>query len=153
MSDEKGVKKMEGKKAGVISRESAEAQLEVLLDYYDIDKNDIEIEEGPEAVQTLINGLVRSIQGGRLEISLDANNKLVVRQYLKFAPGDVDEITYGIVGCNAKLAMDRVKSNKPVERQLAFMGSLSGIGREGIGRLVGVDMGTMERLSTLFSMV
>lgn len=153
MSKEKEIKTMESKAVSKISRESAEIQLNLLLDYYDLDKNDIEIEEGPEAVQTLINGLIRSIQKGRLEISLDTDGRLVISQHLKFPPGDIDVINYEIVGCKAKLAMDRVKSNKPVERQLTFMGSLSGLGREGIAKLVGVDMGTMERLSTLFSMV
>ena len=137
----------------VISEEAAKDQLGVLLDYYDIDKNDIEIEQGPEALQTLMNGLVRAIRKGRLEISVGGENKLIVVQHLKFPPGDVTEIPYGIVGQKAKMAMDRVKASKEQERKCAFMSSLAGLAPGGVDKFVAVDMGTMDRLATLFSMV
>ena len=137
----------------IISEDSAKEQLEILMEYYDIDKDDIEIEEGPEAVQTLMNGLVRAIRKGRLQIKVDSDRKLLVTQHLKHAPGDIDTIDYSIVGQKARLAMDRVKSTKEQERMCAFMGSLSGLGVQGVSSLVGADMGTMNRLATLFSMV
>ncbi len=143
----------ENKKVLVISDESAKEQLEILMDYYDIDKNDIEIEEGPEAVQTLMNGLIRAIRKGRLEIKVDSDAKLLVIQHLQHAPGDIDVVEYSVVGQKARLAMDRVKSTKEQERMCAFMGSLSGLGVQGVSGLVGADMGTMNRLATLFSMV
>ena len=137
----------------VLSEEAAKDQLEILLDYYDIDKNDIEIEQGPEALQTLMNGLVRAIRKGRLEISLGEESKMVVTQNLKFPPGDAKEIIYGIVGQKAKMAMDRVKSSREQERKCAFMSSLAGLAPGGVDKFVAVDMGTMDRLATLFSMV
>ena len=137
----------------LISEDSAIEQLEILMEYYDIDKNDIEIEEGAEAVQTLMNGLVRAIRKGRLEIKVDSDLKLIVTQHLKHPPGDIDIVNYSIVGQKARLAMDRVKSTKEQERMCAFMGSLSGLGVQGVSGLVGADMGTMNRLATLFSMV
>ena len=143
----------ENQKVLVISEESAADQLALLMEFYDIDKNDIEIEEGPEAVQTLMNGLARAIRKGRLEVTVDTDGKLVVTQHLKHPPGDIDIINYNIVGQKARLAMDRVKSSKEQERMCAFMGSLSGLGSTGIGSLVAADMGTMNRLATLFSMV
>ena len=143
----------EKKKMVMISGESAKEQLETLMDYYDIDKDDIEIEEGPEAVQTLMNGLVRAIRKGRLEIKVDGDGKLLVAQHLKHPPGDIDIINYNVVGQKARLAMDRVKSTKEQERMCAFMGSLSGFGSQGVSGLVAADMGTMNRLATLFSMV
>ena len=143
----------ENKKVLLISEESANEQLETLMNFYDIDKDDIEIEEGPEAVQTLINGLIRAIRKGRLEIKTDSDSQLLVTQHLQHAPGDVSTIEYKVVGQIARLAMDRVKSTKEQERMCAFMGSLSGLGVQGISSLVGADMGTMNRLATLFSMV
>ena len=137
----------------IISEESAIEQLEVLMEFYDIDKNDIEIEEGPEAVQTLMNGLIRAIRKGRLVIKLDSDQKLVVTQHLQHAPGDIAVVDYSVVGQKARLAMDRIKSTKEQERMCAFMGSLSGLGVQGVSGLVGADMGTMNRLATLFSMV
>jgi hypothetical protein len=141
------------KEKTLISEDSAAEQLEILMDYYDIDKNDLENEEGPEAVQTLMNGLVRAIRNGRLEIKVDSDQKLIVTQHLKHPPGDIETIDYNIVGQKARLAMDRVKSTKEQERMCAFMGSLSGLGVQGVSSLVGKDMGTMNRLATLFSMV
>ena len=143
----------EKKEKVLISEDSAIEQLEILMEYYDIDKNDIEIEEGAEAVQTLMNGLVRAIRKGRLEIKVDSDLKLIVTQHLKHPPGDIDIVNYSIVGQKARLAMDRVKSTKEQERMCAFMGSLSGLGVQGVSGLVGADMGTMNRLATLFSMV
>ena len=140
-------------KKQLISKESAKEQLEILMEYYDIDKNDLENEEGPEAVQTLMNGLIRAIKNGRLEIKVDSDQKLIVTQHLQHPPGDITDINYNIVGQKARLAMDRVKSTKEQERMCAFMGSLSGLGSTGIGSLVATDMGTMNRLATLFSMV
>ena len=137
----------------LISEDSAIEQLEILMEFYDIDKNDIEIEEGVEAVQTLMNGLVRAIRKGRLEIKLDSDQKLIVTQHLKHPPGDIADVDYSVVGQKARLAMDRVKSTKEQERMCAFMGSLSGLGVQGVSGLVGADMGTMNRLATLFSMV
>ena len=137
----------------LISEDSAIEQLDILMEFYDIDKNDIEIEEGVEAVQTLMNGLVRAIRKGRLEIKLDSDQKLIVTQHLKHPPGDIADVDYSVVGQKARLAMDRVKSTKEQERMCAFMGSLSGLGVQGVSGLVGADMGTMNRLATLFSMV
>ena len=137
----------------LISEDSAIEQLDILMEFYDIDKNDIEIEEGVEAVQTLMNGLVRAIRKGRLEIKLDSDGKLLVTQHLKHPPGDIADVDYSVVGQKARLAMDRVKSTKEQERMCAFMGSLSGLGVQGVSGLVGADMGTMNRLATLFSMV
>ena len=137
----------------LISEDSAIEQLDILMEFYDIDKNDIEIEEGVEAVQTLMNGLVRAIRKGRLEIKLDSDGKLLVTQHLKHPPGDIADVDYSVVGQKARLAMDRVKSTKEQERMCAFMGSLSGMGVQGVSGLVGADMGTMNRLATLFSMV
>ena len=100
-----------------------------------------------------MNGLARAIRKGRLEIKVDSDNKLVVTQHLQHPPGDITDINYNIVGQKARLAMDRVKSTKEQERMCAFMGSLSGLGSTGIGSLVAADMGSMNRLATLFSMV
>lgn len=151
MSD--GKKQSRATKDMVVSDEVATDQLALLLDYYDIDKNDIEIEQGPEALQTLMNGLKRAIRGGRLEISRDDEGKLTVTQKLEFPPGDIKEISYGIVGGKAKMAMDRIKESNGQERMCAFMGSLSGIGGKGMSGLIATDMGTMSRLAAVFSMV
>lgn len=136
----------------VCSEEIAKDNLDELLDYYDINKDDIEIEEGPEAMQTLLNGLVRAIRKGRLKIEINEGDLTVV-QSLKFPPGDISEITYGVVNQKARMEMDKIKDNKAQERMLAFMASLSGCTSKVLVGFKGVDMGTMNRLATVFSMV
>ena len=135
-----------------LALEPATAVLEMLLDYYEIDKNDIEIEQGPEAMQTLFNGLIKAIRRGRLEISVESGDIKVV-QHLRFPPGDVKEIVYGVVGQTARMAMDKIKSTAEQERMCAFMGSLADLPGGSLSKLKGVDMGTMNRLATVFSMV
>lgn len=135
-----------------LSQEAATDQLDLLLDYYDIDKDDIEIEEGPEAMQTLLNGLVRAIRKGRLEIKEEGRD-LIVHQHLKFPPGEITILEYGVVGQKARMAMDKIKDSRAQERMCAFMSSLAGLPPSALVKLNGVDMGTMTRLATVFSMV
>jgi len=135
-----------------LSEESAKEQLDQLLDYYDIEKDDIEIEEGPEAVQTLLNGLIRAIRRGRVEIKEESED-LIVCQHLKFPPGEIQTLEYGVVDQKARMAMDKIKDNRPQERMCAFMASLASLPPTALVKLKGVDMGTMNRLATVFSMV
>jgi len=136
----------------ILSDDSAKKQLDLLLEYYDIEKDDIEIEEGPEAMQTLLNGLIRAIRKGRIEV-VEQAGELIVRQNLKHPPGEMEMLEYGVVGQKARMAMDKIKDSRAQERMCAFMGSLAGLPPSALTKLKGVDMGTMNRLATVFSMV
>lgn len=136
----------------VCSKEVATDNLDELLEYYDIHKEDLAIEEGPAAMQTLLNGLVRSIMNGRLKVVIKEGD-LEIIQSLKFPPGEIKELTYGVVTQSARLEMDKINGSKEQERMVAFMASLSGSTSKVISKLKGVDMGTMNRLATVFSMV
>lgn len=136
----------------VCSKEVARDNLDELLEYYDIHKEDLAIEQGPESMQTLLNGLVRSIRKGRLKIEMDGSDLKVI-QSLQFPPGEIKELTYGVVTQAARMEMDKINGNKEQERMVAFMASLSGATDKVISKLKAVDMGTMNRLATVFSMV
>lgn len=133
-----------------ISLEVAKDQMQEFLDYYDIDQDDIVVEQGPEAIETILNRLVRAIQKGHLEIQ---DNGTKVIQNLKFPMGDVTQITYGVLTQKNKYAMEGISDKKPIARMNALMGSLAGVPGNAFMNLKGVDLSVMERLATLFMVV
>lgn len=133
-----------------ISKEAAADQMKIFLDYYDIDQKDIVIEQGPEAIETILNRLIRAISTGNIEIQ---DNGAKVIQHLKFPIGEISTITYGELSAINKLAMDSVSNNKQNAKVLALMGSLAGVPGSALMNLKGVDLSIMERLFTLFMVV
>ena len=133
-----------------LSRSDAQAEMDIFMDFYEITPEDIVLDQGEEAVQTVYNRLVSSIQKGHLEITTDDKGIKIV-QNLKHPPGDSTTIEYGIVSGKNKLAMDNKK--KDYAKMLAFMGSIAGLPSETLKKLKGVDFGTMERLAQLFMVV
>lgn len=134
-----------------ISAESARAQLDVFMDYYGLSVEDIEIEDGVEAVNTLVNGLVRAIQAGNLEI-LDDENGFKVRQKLVRPPEGLVELVYEDKIAAAKIAMD--SAGKKIQlRVYTFLAALTGADVGQLIKLKGQDVTTLNRISVLFSMV
>ena len=135
-----------------VSLEVAKDQMQEFLDYYDIDQDDIVVEQGPEAVKTIMNRLIRAIRSGNLEIRIN-DGSLSVIQRLRNPPGDILEITYKEIGGEAKRAMDAVPETKPALRMQTFMGYLSGLNADAIKKLKGADYSIVERLAILFMVV
>ena len=124
--------------------------MQEFLDYYDIDQEDIVIEQGAVAIETILNRLIRAVRKGHLEIQ-DGGAKVV--QHLKFPMGDVTQIIYGELSQKNKFAMDGIPEKKPIARMNALMGSLAGVPGNALMSLKGVDLSVMERLATLFMVV
>lgn len=135
-----------------ISLEAAELQFSEWLEYLDIDFEDIEIENGPEAAETLKNGLIRSIRRGRLSVGLDGG-EFYVTQSLVHPIGSTTEIVYRDNLGKARLAMDKVKSSHRNAQVLQFMSTLSGLPVPEFAKLKGADATALGRISTIFSMV
>lgn len=127
-----------------LSEESAREQIQKLLDSYDINAADLEIENGPEWVATVVNRLVRAVRDGHLEI-LDNG---VVNHKLTVPKGDLMEITYQRLNGYALKVADKAKST--FEGHCALMGSLSSQGPNVMSGLDPVDISIMQRLSQLF---
>ena len=134
-----------------ISDEVAEEQFESFLDYYRINFNDIEIEDGAEAARTMKNALVRAIQEGLLEVT--AGDDLVIKQNLIKPIGEIDSITYTDKVAKARLAMDHESPKKTQARMLAFMAALSGVPVSVLLQLKGADYTIFGRIMAIFSMV
>lgn len=138
-------------KENKISEESARSQLNVFMDYYGLSVADIEIEDGVEAVNTLINGLVRAIREGNLDIT-DDEKGFRVRQVLVKPLEGLTELVYQDKIANAKIAMD--SAGKKVQlRVYTFLAALTGADVGQITQLKGRDVTTLNRISVLFSMV
>lgn len=127
-----------------LSEESAREQMQRLLDSYDIDANDLEVENGPEWVATVVNRLVRAIMRGHLEI-LEGG---VVKHTLVVPKGDLVEITYQRLNGIAIKSADKAKGSFDVH--CALMGSLSSQGSTVMAGLDTVDISIMQRLAQLF---
>lgn len=139
-------------KENLISKESARAQLDTFLDYYGLSVEDIEIEDGVEAVNTLMNGLVRAIQAGNLEITEDKDQGFRVRQVLVRPLDERTELVYQDKIAAAKIAMD--SAGKKVQLRIySFLSALTGADVGELTRLKGEDVTTLNRISVLFSMV
>lgn len=133
-----------------VSEESSEKQVDLILAYYDLSPEDIAIEQGPEAMQTIMNGLVKAVMHGRLEISLE-NGRLSVMQHLKQTSekATITKLTYGVVNGEAMTATEKVKGEH--SKRHAFAAALTKTPEAQIRQLKGADFGTMRRLVDLFS--
>lgn len=138
-----------GEKKNKISVENAELQFGSMLDYFDMSFSDIEIEDGEKAALTMKNFLVRSIQKGRLEVSIDAGELKVIHR-LDFPTEKTTEIVYSDKFATAKIAMRKASDE---DKEPTFMSALSGVPAVEFSKLKAADVTTFSRLATVFSMV
>lgn len=134
-----------------ISPESAQLQIEAWLDYFGLSFDDIVIEDGKEAAQTLMNTLVRAIQRGELEVNTESD--LAVTQHLKFKTEQTEKITYTDKVSRARIAMDKSPAKHAQGRMYSFMAAMSGVPVSELMKLKGADSTIFNRVATVFSMV
>ena len=135
-----------------VSKEVAEEQFDSFLDHYFLNLDDLEIENGPEAIKTVRNTVVRSIVAGL--VSIETGQGLVVRQTLRDPfigkENTVEHIEYSDKLGPACIARDKA-GQVPTVRMNAFMGALSGVPSIVFVRLKGADMNIYSQLASLFS--
>ena len=133
-----------------ISKESARAQIESWLNFYGLDFEDIELENGKETAKTIENTLVRAIQRGELEINIKGT--AIVTQHLVIPIGSVKSIVYK----GQRIGFSRIamgKYNDGESGTYGFMAALSGVDYDDLMKLDGADLAIMRRVATLFIMV
>lgn len=124
-----------------IPEEAAKAQVDILIEYYDIDRE-------KELPKSAIPDLERHIMRGRVTIEL-VDDELKVYQNFKKPINETTGLEYKeISGMNKKQMKSAAKSH--IEQVHSLMASLSGGGADKIARLSGVDMSAMEALGNLF---
>jgi len=138
------------KKDNKLSKEDAEKQLQILLDYYEIEIDDIKVTEAKNGLEQTIDKTIKHIRRGRLEIKLD--EKLSVVQTMQQGKGgEVSEtIPYGILKGETKMAMRDKKGEDFHGRLYAMMASLGNIGENDIKKFEGLDLSVVECLGALY---
>jgi hypothetical protein len=136
-----------------LSNESAIAELDRFMNYYEIDVTGVG-EEAPddfvEMIAPAVKRVVKAIRLGRLEVGEDGCTLI---QTLRNPPGEANTITYGEMSGKAKVAMKGKDINDHFGRMYSMLGSMSGLGENAIMGLKGVDLSLAESLGVLFFII
>lgn len=132
-----------------LSKESAQAVFDEILEYYDIDFSDIVNDQGKEGAETLKNKLVRNIMAGRIETnqSEDLDEGFQIIQHTRRGV----TVVYNEYGAKPAEESDKAKGVSAAHYRLA--GSLSGKGADYIKskkNFSGPDIKLLEYIMTLF---
>lgn len=137
----------------VLDEQPAKDQVDLLLDYYDIeleDFDDFKNEDAriQEAMRSAIKRLIRYVRKGYVEVTSDKG--LTVIQRLKVPKGETTQIVYGIMSGKSKMAMQKAKEDDFYGKIYCLMGSLSNTSKEAISSLTGTDVSVAECLGAVF---
>lgn len=130
-----------------MSEESARSQMQDFMDSYDIDQNDLVIDQGPESIDTILNRLVRAVRSGQLEI-LDGGR---ARLNLVVPFGGTASLTFERLTGTAQ--REYAKDKNSFSAHMAQMGSLCNLPPSKLATLDPRDLSIVQRLSTLFTVV
>ena len=128
----------------ILSKDSAKNELQKMLDYYEIDIDEIEDKKLKDAIKSGYDRLIKAVRLGRLEVKTD--NEIKVIQTLR----NDTKIEYREIDGKAKVQMAGKKEDDYYGKSYALMGSLSGLGENAISQLKGVDLSLAEVLGMIF---
>jgi len=138
----------------IIPRDSAEQQVDLFLDFYDIDTDeDASDTNHRNMLKASKNKLIKHVMRGRVEISENDDGDVVVKQTLKFPVNDVDHLEYKVLGGIAKKQMKNAEDSDYSGKVYNLCGSLTGWTGNSIAKLKGVDLSVVECLGALFLVV
>lgn len=129
----------------ILAKQAAKNELEKMLDYYEIDIDEIEDKELKKAIQQGYARLVKAVRLGRLEIKLEDGIQII--QTLR---DKSEKITYREINGTAKTEMAGKQADDYYGKSYALMGSLSGLGEGAIKKLKSVDLSLAEVLGLIF---
>ena len=136
-----------------LPREIAEKQVDLFLDFYDIDiEEDATDTQNRNALNAAKRKLVKHVMRGRIEITGD-DDDLKVKQIFKTPVNDVSELNYKVIGGVAKKQMKNAEDSDISGKIYALIGSLTGWNGNSVAKLTGVDMSAVESLGLLFLLV
>jgi hypothetical protein len=130
-----------------LSEKSAKENLQKMLDYYEIDIDDIEEKEVRRAVKSGLKRLIKSMMKGRLEIKIEEEFQVI--QTTK----NGEKIIYREIDGKAKTSMANKEEKDYYGKSYALMGSLSNLGESAITSMKGVDLSLVEVLGMIFLQV
>ena len=131
---------------GKLSIENAELGVRELIEFYDVDVDDIESPEGRAGMELCLNKLQKAYRRGKLENKHEDGRFKVVLH----CEGDRGPITIDELSGDHKLAMDGYGDKQNIAKQHALLGSMSGLGARAIDKLAPPDLSTVECLAAVF---
>jgi hypothetical protein len=129
-----------------ISIQSAQNELNKMMDYYEIEVDEIEDEELKKAIKQGYERAIKAVRKGRLEIKVE-NGTIKIIQTMKDGK---TKYVYKEIDGEAKMAMAGKKQDDYYGKAYALMGSLSENGENAVKKLKGVDLSLAEVLGMLF---
>lgn len=137
-----------------INPEAAQQQVDLFLDYYEVELDDFEDKKVLNAIKTAMNKIKKAVMRCRIEIKLE-NNSLVILQTLKH-PFDrtnasrMETIKYKSLRGQAKTRLKYCDENDDYGKVYALMGGLCGEPDSTMQMLEGVDLTVVEAISSIF---
>lgn len=133
------------KKEYLLSEKVARQELDKMLDYYEIDLDEIEEKELKKAIKAGYDRLVKAVRLGRLTFEITDGIKVI--QTLRTTG---EKIEYREIDGKAKSAMAGKKDTDFYGKSYALMGNLCDVGETGILKLKSVDLSLVEVLGLIF---
>lgn len=137
---------MEEEKKFKLGEEAATKVFQEILDYYDIDYEDIVNDQGKDAAKTLRNKLIRAIRAGRLE----TNHSEIPEEGFQIIQHARHGHTFTYNEYNAKAAEESDKGRGVSSAQYNLLGALSGKGAASIKKMRGPDLKLGEYIAVIF---
>lgn len=129
----------------LLSEEAAVETFQGILDFYDIDFEDIVNDQGSEAAKTLRNKFIRAIRKGRIETNLSDDSD----QGFQIIQHTMNGKTFTYNEYNAKAAEESDKGRGVSASQYRLLGALSGMGTA-VKKMRGPDLKLAEYIAVLF---
>ena len=130
-----------------VSEEVARAQVQAILDHYQIDVEGIPDGDIKRGTEGALEKLVSFARQGLFEVT---PSPFKITQHLKAPPGEIKDIAYPELGGRHKVAMDAYEPKAMYKRIQGLMGAMCELGDDAMRKLNGVDMSVMECLGMLF---
>lgn len=132
-----------------IPKKHAEEQMQLLLDYYDVDRDFI-VEDALLPIDACIMTMIKGITRGRLSV-VDGDDGPVIHQRLENPAGDMELIKYRSAGSRVTRALKNVTDDD--NRIDAVLGALSGVAPDEFADLHHVDRNTAVATGNFFLFV
>lgn len=127
-----------------LSKESAEKEFDKLLDYYEIEEEDLGKGQ-KRALNAMKPIIIKGIQKGKISVGENDSGEFTIKQVLKSGT----EVIYKELDGKAKVEMEKVSEDQPLTRCYVLMGYLSGIGTAGIHKFRAKDIARAEAIGTM----
>jgi hypothetical protein len=134
----------------VIDKVSADKQVKMLMDYYDIDLSILKETMKSIPIDFIIKKLTKHVEKGLIEIA-DSDNGVCVKQFLKKSIGPISVLEYGSIGSKSATAIDGIPSTESERKKQVFLGVLCKKGPDVISDLEGKDWIVAETVNTFLS--